>query len=59
MEANGGKGTKGLIGVSGVTDEGVVRKVVREERCVIVVGGGVWLADTKLSIDSRNEKDYS
>jgi hypothetical protein len=42
-----------------VTDEGVVRKVVREERCVIVIGRGVWLADTKLPTDSRNEKDCS
>jgi fructose-1,6-bisphosphatase/inositol monophosphatase family enzyme len=46
MEADGG-------------NEGVVEKVVRKERCVTAVGGGIWLADAKLPVDSRNEKDCS
>jgi hypothetical protein len=29
------------MGLSGVFDAGVVRNMVREERCVIVVGRGV------------------
>jgi hypothetical protein len=59
MKADGGKGIKGLMGASGVVDEGVVEKVVRKERCVTVVGGGIWLADAELPVDSRNENDCS
>lgn len=59
MEAYGGKGIKGLMGAGGVADEGVVEKVVRKERCVTVVGGGIWLADIELPVDLRNEKDCS
>jgi hypothetical protein len=47
------------MGVGGVADEGVVEKVVRKERCVTVVGGGIWLADAELPVDSRNGKDCS
>jgi hypothetical protein len=38
VEADGGKGNKGLMGVGDVTDKGVVEKVVRKERCVTAVG---------------------
>jgi len=47
------------VGLSGVFDAGVVRNMVREERCVIVVGGGVWLVEAELLTDSRNRKDCS
>ena len=54
MEVDGDKGTTGLEEAGGGSDGVVDGKMVSEGRCVIVVGGQVWLVGGEIWADSRN-----
>jgi hypothetical protein len=59
MEVDGDKRTTGLEKVGGGSDGVVDGKIVSEGRCVIVVGGWVWLVGGGRWADSRNGNTYS